>query len=117
MLPSHQRKEPPELAGSWDPDTAMLNGGRVFSTAVGCLTLETYYRFSPLMLETEEDTAKREAERKAAEAKAKEAARKAKEDAAMSDPAMEDPPPAAPAMAGDGAEPGMGGAPAPGMGG
>jgi HEAT repeat protein len=59
MLPANQRKEPPALAGSWDPDTALLNGGRIFSTAMACMTLETYYRFSPLMLETEADTARK----------------------------------------------------------
>ena len=49
MYPDKQRKSPPELAGSWDPDTAVLNGGRLFSTAMSILSLETYYRFSPLM--------------------------------------------------------------------
>ena len=49
MYPEKQRKSPPELAGSWDPDTAVLNGGRLFSTAMSILSLETYYRFSPLM--------------------------------------------------------------------
>lgn len=49
MYPENQRTSPPELAGSWDPDTALLNGGRLFSTAMSILTLETYYRFSPLL--------------------------------------------------------------------
>ena len=49
MYPQNQRKQPPELFGSWDPDTAVLNGGRLFSTAMSILSLETYYRFSPLM--------------------------------------------------------------------
>jgi hypothetical protein len=111
VLPSHQRKEPPELAGSWDPDTAVLNGGRLFSTAMGCLTLETYYRFSPLMLETEEDLAKREAERKAAEAKARAAKEEAERKAREAGGTGEAP---APAMTDDGA--GMGGS-EPGMGG
>ncbi len=66
MLPDNQRKEPAEVAGSWDPDTAVLNGGRLFSTAMACMTLETYYRFSPLMLQTEEDAARKKAEEKAA---------------------------------------------------
>jgi hypothetical protein len=57
VLPPNQKKNPEELEGSWDPDTAVLNGGRLFSTAMACLTLETYYRFSPLMLSTEEDEA------------------------------------------------------------
>ena len=35
--------------GSWDPDTAVLNGGRLFSTSMSILALESYYRFSPLM--------------------------------------------------------------------
>ena len=34
---------------SWDPDTAVLNGGRLFSTSMSILALESYYRFSPLM--------------------------------------------------------------------
>ncbi len=49
MYPEKQRLSPPELAGSWDPDTARFNGGRIFSTAMSILSLETYYRFSPLM--------------------------------------------------------------------
>jgi hypothetical protein len=49
MYPENQRTSPPELAGSWDPDSAVLNGGRLFSTAMSILTLESYYRFSPLL--------------------------------------------------------------------
>ncbi len=49
MYPEKQRTSPPDLAGSWDPDTAVLNGGRLFSTAMSILSLETYYRFSPLL--------------------------------------------------------------------
>ena len=49
MYPEKQRKFPAELFGSWDPDTAVLNGGRIFSTAMSILTLESYYRFSPLL--------------------------------------------------------------------
>jgi hypothetical protein len=47
MYPEHQRKSPPDLYGSWDPDTALLNGGRLFSTSMSILALESYYRFSP----------------------------------------------------------------------
>lgn len=37
------------LAGSWDPDPVWGNyGGRVYSTALGALCLEVYYRFLPL---------------------------------------------------------------------
>jgi hypothetical protein len=97
VLPSNQRIEPEDVAGSWDPDTRFFGGGRLFSTTLACMTLETYYRFSPLMMDTEEDTAKHEAERKAAEARAKaEAERKAKEGGAAPDPApggMDDAPP------------------------
>ncbi len=53
MYPEKQRRSPPELFGSWDPDTAVLNGGRLFSTAMSILALETYYRFSPLLGEVE----------------------------------------------------------------
>ena len=49
MYPEKQRQSPPELAGSWDPDPTVLNGGRIFSTAMSILSLETYYRFSPLL--------------------------------------------------------------------
>lgn len=48
MYPENQRTSPPHLAGSWDPDSALLNGGRLFSTAMSILALESYYRFSPL---------------------------------------------------------------------
>jgi HEAT repeat protein len=54
MLPEHQRGDPADMVGSWDPDTAVLNGGRIFSTAMAILTLETYYRFSPLLDEPPE---------------------------------------------------------------
>ncbi len=44
-----------ELAGSWDPDIYWGGyGGRVFSTALGALCLETYYRHLPVILEDEE---------------------------------------------------------------
>jgi hypothetical protein len=55
MLPENQRRDPEDMVGSWDPDSAVLNGGRVFSTAMAILTLETYYRFSPLLEEAPED--------------------------------------------------------------
>ena len=36
------------LAGSWNPDTVWgRNGGRVYTTALATLCLETYYRFLP----------------------------------------------------------------------
>lgn len=54
MYPEQQRKTPPELAGSWDPDPTLLNGGRIFSTAMSILSLESYYRFSPLLGEGDE---------------------------------------------------------------
>lgn len=38
-----------ELAGSWDPETVWGGyGGRVYSTAMGALCLEVYYRYLPL---------------------------------------------------------------------
>ncbi|MDA1194579.1 MAG: HEAT repeat domain-containing protein [Planctomycetota bacterium] len=49
MYTEKQRTSPPDLVGSWDPDTAVLNGGRLFSTAMSILALESYYRFSPLL--------------------------------------------------------------------
>jgi hypothetical protein len=43
-----QNKEGP-LAGSWDPDSVWGGyGGRVYSTALGAMCLEVYYRFSPI---------------------------------------------------------------------
>jgi len=53
MYPENQRRSPPEMYGSWDPDTARLNGGRLFSTTMSILALETYYRFSPLLGDVE----------------------------------------------------------------
>jgi hypothetical protein len=41
-----------ELAGSWEPDRMWATyGGRVFSTALGTLCLEVYYRYLPLYVE------------------------------------------------------------------
>lgn len=38
-----------EFAGSWDPDRVWGNyGGRVYSTALGTLCLEVYYRYLPV---------------------------------------------------------------------
>jgi len=46
-----QRTSGPE-AGSWDPDTVWGGyGGRVYTTALGALCLEVYYRFLPLYVE------------------------------------------------------------------
>jgi len=46
-----QRKSGP-LAGSWDTDTVWGSyGGRVYTTALGALCLEVYYRFLPLYVE------------------------------------------------------------------
>ena len=43
-----QKKEGPQ-AGSWDPDSAWGGyGGRVYSTALGAMCLEVYYRFLPV---------------------------------------------------------------------
>jgi hypothetical protein len=37
--------------GSWDPNVSFGNrGGRVFATAVGCLSLEIYYRYLPVSM-------------------------------------------------------------------
>jgi hypothetical protein len=37
------------LAGSWDPDhTWGPTGGRIYSTSLACLCLETYYRYLPV---------------------------------------------------------------------
>ena len=45
-----QRADGP-YAGSWDPDTVWGSyGGRVYSTALGALCLEVYYRYLPLNL-------------------------------------------------------------------
>ena len=43
-----QNKEGP-LAGSWDPDSVWGGyGGRIYSTALGAMCLEVYYRFLPV---------------------------------------------------------------------
>jgi hypothetical protein len=55
MLCSNQRKGGPkdgskeDVDGSWDPVGAWaVRGGRVYSTAVGALCLEVYYRYLPI---------------------------------------------------------------------
>ena len=48
ILP-HQRTDG-DYAGSWDPVGAWgYQGGRVYSTALMVLTLEVFYRYSPLL--------------------------------------------------------------------
>lgn len=49
MLVQHQNLTPGELLGSWDPSQAThycQMGGRVYSTTMAILTLETYYRYA-----------------------------------------------------------------------
>jgi len=50
MYIKHQRMAPTALRGSWDPDPGVLSGGRLFSTCMSVMSLETPYRFSPLMM-------------------------------------------------------------------
>lgn len=51
-LIASQRRED-DLAGSWDPDPIWGgHGGRVYSTALGALCLEVYYRFLPLYVQS-----------------------------------------------------------------
>jgi hypothetical protein len=46
LLDSQRRETAYDLAGSWDPvDPWGVDGGRVYSTALAILTLETYYRY------------------------------------------------------------------------
>ncbi|MHC4252248.1 MAG: hypothetical protein ACYS9X_24280, partial [Planctomycetota bacterium] len=50
MLVEHQRRGGPAIHGSWDPvGRWSAKGGRVYSTAMGALCLEVYYRY-PVML-------------------------------------------------------------------
>jgi hypothetical protein len=56
MYTEKQRTSPDDLKGSWDPDPTVLNGGRLFSTAMSILSLESYYRFSPLLGEKGKDS-------------------------------------------------------------
>ncbi len=50
-LVQSQRSSGP-LAGSWDPNTVWGGyGGRVYTTALGTLCLEVYYRFLPMYVE------------------------------------------------------------------
>ena len=48
LLPLENRK--PHAEGSWPPESSWIgvSGGRVYSTAMAILTLETYYRYVPL---------------------------------------------------------------------
>ena len=40
------KDDSPEVDGSWDPIGEWgISGGRVYSTALGAMTLEVYYRF------------------------------------------------------------------------
>ncbi len=50
MLIQHQmnRLADPTLHGSWNPVIDAQHGGRAYSTAIGCLCLEVYYRYRPL---------------------------------------------------------------------
>jgi hypothetical protein len=45
-----QRKEG-NFKGSWDPQSDVWgeDGGRVYETAIGALTLEAYYRYTKLV--------------------------------------------------------------------
>ena len=49
-LLDHQRKEKDRCEfGSWDPiDPWSTDGGRVYATAINCLTMEVYYRYPTL---------------------------------------------------------------------
>ena len=60
MYPQRQRTSPPELAGSWDPTMHRFGGGRIFSTALAVMTLESYYRFSPLLTKAKKKPANKE---------------------------------------------------------
>jgi hypothetical protein len=44
LLPQHQRLDLPEVYGSWDSDVKFDDHGRLFSTALACLVLESWYR-------------------------------------------------------------------------
>jgi hypothetical protein len=53
QLITRQRQDG-RLAGSWDTDDVWGGyGGRVYTTAMGALCLEVYYRYLPLYVETE----------------------------------------------------------------
>jgi len=46
---THSQRPDGDAAGSWDPDPLWGGyGGRVFSTSLGTLCLEVYYRYLPL---------------------------------------------------------------------
>lgn len=51
----HAQRSDGDSRGSWDPDIYWGGyGGRVYSTALGALCLETYYRHLPVILDDEE---------------------------------------------------------------
>jgi hypothetical protein len=50
---THSQRADGEATGSWDPDSLWGGyGGRVFSTSLGALCLEVYYRYLPLYTAT-----------------------------------------------------------------
>jgi hypothetical protein len=54
-LLDHQRREKDRCEfGSWDPvDAWSTDGGRVYATAINCLTMEVYYRYPVLGVKSE----------------------------------------------------------------
>ena len=70
------RVPPGRRGGGGAPVRAVLPGGRLFSTSLAIMTLETYYRFSPLVASADQDTGP---------------AGGGKPEPAMADPAMADP--------------------------
>ena len=49
LLVEKQCKGGPELDGSWDPvERCGWIGGRAYTTAMGALCLEVYYRYLPM---------------------------------------------------------------------
>ena len=50
MLIKMQTRTPPQLDGSWPPDSDHMGAhcGRIGTTCLALLTLEVYYRYLPL---------------------------------------------------------------------
>jgi len=48
LIQNQIKSNDPATDGSWEPILDGKEGGRAYSTAMGCLCLEVYYRYLPM---------------------------------------------------------------------